>query len=125
MIHLPTNSKLFTGIAFCLFIGQACRLHVNRMHKFSMSKLEYQQRSYLEKYGIAETKIDTIILQKNLERHYSNGKLFRIGKINKFTGIRIGEWFIFDETMELNYVIHYGRFRIDSLGRPTTINQKW
>ncbi len=79
---------------------------------------------YRTNYGVLKTKRDTVILTKDLELSYSMGFLKSVGKIKK--GKREGDWYLFKDSLRLQYVVKYKNTELDTIQRPFKIrDESW
>ena len=80
---------------------------------------------YRTKYGIIKAKTDTLIKADGNEFYYKNGFLMKVGKVKN--NKPIGEWYLFSDSLRLNYVLKYKSNKVDTIHRPfhALINESW
>ncbi len=112
-------------LPFVIFYLFSCNQHyVNSIYPIPSKKLFKQQEYYKNKYGYIGTLSDTIIKDEQLIRTYKGGILNKIGKID--ADKPVGHWFIFKDSLNLEYIFRYDINKIDSFYHPFAIvNQSW
>lgn len=125
MKHWNIILKSFLGGFFCLPLIFGCHYKIgSRYDNIPSTKLYHKYISYMKKYGDTNTLNDTVVIDKNLKRYYSNGYLKRIGKIDKTSRKETGYWFEMHRYSTVNYVqyiIHYEKEKVDSFYRPFSV----
>jgi hypothetical protein len=112
-------------IAYLIFFLFSCNQnYVKSIYPIPSKKLFKKQLYYEVKYGYISTLADTTIKDAELCRVYRRGALNKIGKVDD--GNPVGYWFIFKDSLELEYILRYDINKIDSFYHPFSIvNQSW
>lgn len=115
--------KFVVGLAIFFLFG--CNRHyVNSTYPIPSKQLFKKQLHYKNKYGYIDTFGDTTINDGELCKIYKRGVLNKIGKID--IDKPIGYWFVFKDSLELEYIVRYSANKIDSFYHPFSIvQQRW
>lgn len=117
------SSHVIVGFIF-LFLFSCSQRYVNSIYPIPSKKLFKKQLYYKNKYGYIGSLADTTIKDQELCRIYKGGVLNRIGKIDK--NKPVSYWFVFKDSLELEYIFKYNANKIDSFYHPFSIvHQSW
>lgn len=111
---------LFAILSLC-----SCnRYYLNSIYSIPSKQLYKKQQCYTRRYGYINSLTDTTVDKRGLRRIYKEGILQSIGRTKN--EVPIGYWFIFKDSMDLEYILKYDLNKIDSFYHPFAIvNQKW
>jgi len=120
------KNKIFfsIGIITCLIFSNSCSQILDKKTDRQRKRIEDKVDFIRKTYGVSAIKKDTITYDNSLVGLYQNGKLIEIGEMRHAK--RKGEWFLFDDSLKLKYVLNYKKNKSDTLHKPfILINRSW
>lgn len=118
---LLSNKVTFALVLLPAVIG--CYSNQN-LSSLTRKQIIRTDEKYIRQYGqIKDSNLDTI---KNgrYTRVYKGGKLASVGRIKE--NIKQGDWYFYDSSLQLSYIVRYNKTESDTLKNPLAIiNQHW
>jgi hypothetical protein len=112
-------------ISFIIFSILSCtQSYVKSIYPIPSKKLSKKKSYYTDKYGYISMLADTTFNDGQLCRIFRRGILQKIGPLHDKNPV--GYWFIFKDSLELEYIIKHDTNKTDSFYHPFSIvHQRW